>query len=36
MAMLKKLEDERIKELNRLIQEMLSKGYENLTDEEKL
>lgn len=34
--MLEQLENERLKELERLINQMLSKGYDNLTDEQKL
>jgi hypothetical protein len=33
---LEQLENERLKELEKLINDMLKKGYDNLTDEQKL
>jgi hypothetical protein len=36
LALLEELENERLRELEELIKNMLSKGYDSLTDEEKL
>lgn len=36
LAMLEQLENERLRHLEKLISDMLAKGYENLSDQEKL